>query len=62
MSAARGHALFQARLIHVGHRRQVGIRLVFEIANVLAADQAVADEAHLHAIVCAQRCECRKPR
>ncbi len=51
--ATRRNALLQARLVDIGHSREVGVVLVLEIAHVLAANQAVSDEPHLHAIICA---------
>jgi len=38
VSAARCHTLFQAWLVDIGHGRQIRVRLIFEIADVLAAD------------------------
>ena len=53
--STRREALFQARLADFAHGGQVGVFLIFEIVDMLAADQAVADEAHLDAIVGAQQ-------
>src|ERR1022692_1581704 len=51
---ARGYALFKARLINVAHGRQINVGLIFEIVNVLAADQPEADESDLYAFVRAE--------
>ena len=53
--AARCQALFQARLADFAHRGQVRVLLILEIVDVLAADQPIADEADLDAVVCAQQ-------
>ncbi len=42
---------FQARLANLAHGGQIRIFLILEIVDVLAADQPVADEAQLYAVV-----------
>jgi len=49
-----GDSFFEARLAYFAHGGQIGVLLILEIVDVLAADQAVADEADLHAVVGAQ--------
>ena len=52
--AAGCHTLFEARLVDVAHPDQVGVVLIAEVANVLAADESVADETDLHAVIGAE--------
>ena len=52
---ARRDALFQARLVDVAHGGKIGVLLILEIEDVLGADQAVADEADLHAVIGAEQ-------
>jgi len=54
-SAAAGRdALFQARLVDVAHGGEIGVLLVFEIEDVLGADQSVAVEADPDAVIGAE--------
>ena len=45
--------LLEARLVNVAQCHKVGVTLFLEIADVLAANQTVPDEADLHPVVCA---------
>ena len=52
--STRRQPLFQARLADFAHGGQIRVFLILEIVDVLAADQSVADEANLYAVVGAQ--------
>src|SRR5215471_4656237 len=52
--AARGEALLESRLVDIRERHQIRIVLVLEVVYVLSADQSVADESNLDAVVRAE--------
>lgn len=57
---AHGDALAHSRLITVGEGDNIHIRLIFEIVNVLVADESKADEADLHAVIRARGASARR--